>query len=72
MARLVVVGVPDEPGVAFRVFNTMARSRINVDIILQSYGKEGTNDISFTVPLADADAAADALTSCRSPSASTT
>ena len=61
VARIVVVGVPDEPGVAFRVFNTMARSRINVDIILQSYGKKGTNDISFTVPLADADAAADAL-----------
>ena len=61
VARIVVVGVPDEPGVAFRVFNTMARSRINVDIILQSYGKEGTNDISFTVPLADAEAAAQAL-----------
>ena len=61
VARIVVVGVPDEPGVAFRVFNTMARARINVDIILQSYGKEGTNDISFTVPLADAEAAAQAL-----------
>ena len=45
----------------FRVFNTMARSKINVDIILQSYGKKGTNDISFTVPLQDADAAAEAL-----------
>ena len=61
VARIVVVGVPDEPGVAFRVFNTMARAKINVDIILQSYGKEGTNDISFTVPLADADHAAEAL-----------
>ena len=39
----------------------MARSKINVDIILQSYGKKGTNDISFTVPLQDADAAAEAL-----------
>ena len=61
VARIVVVGVPDEPGMAFRVFNTMARAKINVDIILQSYGKEGTNDISFTVPLADADRAAEAL-----------
>ena len=58
VARLVVVGVPDEPGMAFRVFNTMARAKINVDIILQSYGKEGTNDISFTVPYDDADRAA--------------
>ncbi len=61
VARIAVVGVPDEPGMAFRVFNTMARSRINVDIILQSYGRDGTNDISFTVPLADAESAADAL-----------
>ena len=61
VARLAVVGVPDEPGMAFRVFNTMARARINVDIILQSYGKEGTNDISFTVPYEDAERAAAAL-----------
>lgn len=61
VARIVVVGVPDEPGIAFRVFNAMARARINVDIILQSYGKENTNDISFTVPLNDAETARDAL-----------
>ena len=58
VARLVVVGVPDEPGMAFRVFNAMARAKINVDIILQSYGKAG---ISFTVPITDAEAAAAAL-----------
>ncbi len=61
VARIVVVGVPDEPGVAFRVFNTMARNKIFVDIILQSYGKENTNDISFTVPLSEGDAAVEAL-----------
>ena len=61
VARLVVVGVPDEPGMAFRVFNAVARAKINVDIILQSYGKAGTNDISFTVPITDAEAAAAAL-----------
>lgn len=61
VARIAVVGVPDEPGMAFRVFNTMARARINVDIILQSYGRNGTNDISFTVSLADAENAAEAL-----------
>ena len=61
VARVAVVGVPDTPGMAFRVFNAMARAKINVDIILQSYGKEGTNDISFTVPIGDAEAAAAAL-----------
>ncbi|MEG1790473.1 MAG: aspartate kinase [Oscillospiraceae bacterium] len=65
VARVVVVGVPDEPGMAFRVFNTMARAKINVDIILQSYGKNSTNDISFTVPLPEAEAAADALNELR-------
>ena len=61
VARVAVVGVPDTPGMAFRVFNAMARAKINVDIILQSYGKAGTNDISFTVPIGDAEAAAAAL-----------
>lgn len=61
VARIAVVGVPDEPGIAFRVFNTMSRAKINVDIILQSYGKDGTNDISFTVPLDEAEATEKAL-----------
>lgn len=65
VARVAVVGVPDAPGVAFRVFNEMAKKRINVDVILQSYGKNNTNDISFTVPLSDADAAEQALTAAR-------
>ena len=57
IARITVVGVPDEPGLAFRVFSVMAKANINVDIILQSAGKGGTNDISFTVASGDADAA---------------
>ena len=61
VARIAVVGVPDAPGIAFKVFNEMARKKINVDVILQSYGKHNTNDISFTVPLADADLAEKAL-----------
>ncbi len=65
VARIVVVGVPDEPGMAFRVFNTMARARINVDIILQSYGKDNTNDISFTIPLEDSERAEAALSELR-------
>lgn len=65
VARIAVVGVPDAPGVAFRVFNEMAKKKINVDVILQSYGKNNTNDISFTVPLDDADAAEQALSDAK-------
>lgn len=54
-ARIAVVGVPDEPGIAFKVFRLLAKEKINVDIILQSIDKAGTNDISFTVPEDDLD-----------------
>ncbi|MDR1131872.1 MAG: aspartate kinase [Oscillospiraceae bacterium] len=53
VARIAVVGVPDEPGVAFRLFRALANHRINVDIILQSIDRNGTNDISFTVSEGD-------------------
>ena len=49
VARLAVVGLSDEPGIAFRIFSLMAKERINVDIILQSIGRNNTKDISFTV-----------------------
>jgi aspartate kinase len=49
VARISILGVPDEPGVAFRVFSLLAQKRINVDIILQSIGRDGTKDISFTI-----------------------
>lgn len=48
-ARISVIGVEDKPGIAFKIFNTLSRNSINVDIILQSVGREGTKDISFTV-----------------------
>ena len=49
VARISVVGVPDSPGVAFRLFSTLASKKIDVDIILQSIGRTGSKDISFTV-----------------------
>ncbi len=49
VARIAVVGVPDQPGIAFKLFRILANSKINVDIILQSIDRNGTNDISFTV-----------------------
>lgn len=48
-ARIAVIGLEDCPGVAFKLFNHLANHNINVDIILQSVGRDGTKDISFTV-----------------------
>ena len=58
VARIAVIGVPDEPGIAFKLFNVLAKNNINVDIILQSIGRDNTKDISFTV---DEDAADEAI-----------
>jgi len=53
IARVALVGLRDEPGVAFKIFRLMAAKKINVDIILQSIGRDNSKDISFTVPKAD-------------------
>ncbi len=61
VVRISVVGLPDKPGIAFRIFSVLASKKINVDIILQSVGRDGTKDISFTVPTDSRDAAVEAL-----------
>lgn len=61
VARVALVGVPDNPGIAFKVFSRVAKAHICVDNILQSVGRDGTKDIAFTVPAEDADAAAESL-----------
>ncbi len=50
IARISIVGVPDQPGFAFKIFSKLASKNINVDIILQSIGHNGKKDISFTIP----------------------
>ena len=57
VVRVSVIEVPDRPGVAFKLFSSLAASKINVDIILQSIGRDGTKDISFTVATAHKDEA---------------
>lgn len=57
VARISVIGVPDKPGLAFRIFSKLAQKNINVDIILQSIGRNGTKDITFTVEKDKMDAA---------------
>ena len=49
IARVSVIGIPDEPGFAFKMFSKLSKKNINVDIILQSIGRDGTKDISFTI-----------------------
>ena len=61
VARVALVGVPDNPGIAFKVFSRVAKAHICVDNILQSIGRDGTKDIAFTVPADDADAAVASL-----------
>jgi len=53
ISRIALVGLRDEPGIAFNVFSLLARNKISVDIILQSIGRGDTKDISFTVSTDD-------------------
>ena len=61
VARLALVGLADEPGIAFKIFSLLAKKNINVDIILQSIGRDDSKDISFTVARGDADEARQVL-----------
>ena len=61
-ARIALVGLRDEPGVAFKIFRVLAKDKINVDIILQSIGRDNTKDITFTVSRADMEKAVEILT----------
>ncbi|MFF5174145.1 aspartate kinase [Micromonospora sp. NPDC000089] len=62
-AKITIVGVPDEPGAAARIFDTVAGAEINIDMIVQNVSTEGTGrtDISFTLPKTDGPVAMSAL-----------
>mgnify|MGYP004526321569 FL=1 len=55
VAVVTLVGVPDVPGTSFKVFSLLAQKKINVDIILQSTGRDGNKDLIFTVPRSEAE-----------------
>ena len=59
--RISAIGVKDEPGIAFKVFNCLAQKNVNVDIILQSVSHGDTQDISFTVDYDNLDEAVEVL-----------
>lgn len=52
-AKITIVGVPDKPGIAGRIFGPVAEAHINVDMIIQNIGQAALTDLSFTVPRAD-------------------
>ena len=52
-AKLTVRGVPDQPGVAHRILGEIAQANINVDMIVQNVGADGTTDFTFTVHRGD-------------------
>ncbi|MDQ3757808.1 MAG: aspartate kinase [Actinomycetota bacterium] len=62
-AKVTVAGLPDKPGIAARLFRSLADVHVNLDMIVQNVALTGHTDISFTVPKADLD---QALQVCRS------
>ncbi len=52
-AKITVIGVPDRPGIAARIFGPVAEANLNVDMIIQNVGQGSLTDLSFTVPKAD-------------------
>jgi len=62
-AKVTVSGVPDEPGIAARLFRQLALRDINVDMIVQNVSSHGVTDISFTVPKTDVEVATEVCTS---------
>ncbi len=56
-ARISVLGVPDRPGIAFQIFDSLALEGINVDMIIQNVGRSNMTDLTFTVPSSELDRA---------------
>lgn len=61
VARISVTKIPNTPGVAFKLFDVLAKHKINVDIILQSVGRDSTKDITFTVSKSNAEETIDCV-----------
>lgn len=63
-AKITIRGVPDRPGIAATVFDTLGQNNVNVDMIIQNVSDAGLTDISFTAPEADISAVSSALEVC--------
>ena len=64
-AKLVVLGVPDKPGIAYQILGPIAAANIDVDMIIQNVSQDGQTDFSFTVPRNDTDRALKVLAGVR-------
>lgn len=53
VAKVIIKGVPDKPGIAYMLFESLAKKEIPIDMIIQSANREGINDIAFTVEEGD-------------------
>ncbi|MBL8506184.1 MAG: aspartate kinase [Methylobacillus glycogenes] len=60
-AKITVLGVPDRPGIAYQILGPVADANIDVDIIIQNVGADGTTDFTFTVHKNDLSRALDIL-----------
>ncbi len=60
-ARLSIIGVPDEPGIAHRIFNELASRNVSVDVIVQCVSHDGSTEVDFTVKREEADRAKEEL-----------
>ncbi len=61
VARVTIIGIADVPGIAYKIFSVLSGAKINVDIILQSIGRDGSKDIVFTVTADQQDETMEAL-----------
>ncbi|MFQ3675150.1 MAG: ACT domain-containing protein [Endomicrobiia bacterium] len=61
-AKMSILDVADQPGIAAKIFGALAKENINVDMIIQSAAREETNDISFTISRSDLEKAKEVLT----------
>jgi len=62
-AKLMILGVPDKPGVAYQILGPIADANIDIDMIIQNQGVDGTTDFTFTLSRLDAEMAKDILQS---------
>ncbi len=53
VVRFTIFGIKDQPGLAFRIFSALSQKKVNVDVIIQSYGEDGVTDISFSTTKSD-------------------
>lgn len=60
-AKVMMLGVPDKPGVAYQILGPISDANIEIDMIIQNQGVDGTTDFTFTIPRGDFDLALDIM-----------